>query len=154
MLIIVEHHCNILTNFIKLSGLSSVPPSVGGKRLCNCLRADVFFLKCMTSLSRSSFSSFPHQIYQTSRSHSGKLISTAGLWLISTFTTQTRSQFWVLEFPNVSLRCSDIECNVMFKSSAWLSSVEVGAYFVLIKQLCHMTFFFPAHNYCVKPALD
>lgn len=58
------------------------------------ISADVFLI-CMTSLSGSSFSSFPHQTYQTSLDWSGKPIVPVGRWLLLTFTTQTNAR---LEF--------------------------------------------------------
>lgn len=139
MLIIVEDHYYIATKLtlvckkISCQCHTELSATSVGKSLSSRLLVLMFFLKRMTSPSRSSFSSFLHPTYQTS--HSGKLISTVRLCLIFTLTIQAGAQSRVLEFSNLSLRCSVL---AMFKSSAWLSSVEVRAYFLLIKQLCHM----------------
>lgn len=141
MLIIVEDHYYIATELklvrkkISCQCHTELSATSVGKSLSSRLLVLMFFLKRMTSPSRSSFSSFLHPTYQTSHSHSGKLISTVRLCLIFTLTIQAGAQSRVLEFSNLSLRCSLL---AMFKSRAWLSSVEVRAYFVLIKQLCHM----------------
>lgn len=141
MLIIVEDHYYIATKLklackkISCQCHTELSATSVGTSLSSRLLVLMFFLKRMTSPSRSSFSSFLHLTYQTSHSHSGKLISTVRLCLIFTLTIQTGAQSRVLEFSNLSLRCPVL---AMFKSSAWLSFVEVRAYFVLIKQLCHM----------------
>lgn len=106
-IILFLHYKSILynqTSVLKYSRIScqchtNLPATSVGMRLCNHLWC-MFFWKvwhhCLGAPSVPSFITLT--TYQTSHSHSGKLIFPVGLWLLLTHTTQTQTQSGVFEF--------------------------------------------------------
>lgn len=136
-IILFLHYKSILynqTSVLKYSRIScQCHTNLSGNEIVQSPLVHVF-LKCMTSLSRSSFSSFLHHTHYLSNQPQSQWKTDIPCWTViitHSHNTNTNSIWgvWVWAW-NVS----DL---VMVKSGARLSSVEVRTYFSLIKQLCH-----------------
>lgn len=131
----------------KLPGANTkLPETSVAERLCNHFWWMFFFLKCMTSLSRSSFTSFPHHTHYLSNQPQSQWKTDIPSLDSDNYSFSQHKQelnLWYLSFQEVAWNLLDL---VMVKSGAQLSSVEGRTYFSLIKQFVSHKFF--ACNCC------